>query len=118
MKQYNGVPLDGREMKIQLATSEIPIANPIRGGNRLGNNFNKSKSGPNVKRGNQSQRKTGGGNVNKKDGGANNKNAKGKPRKGGAGGGKQKKAPMPTAEELDAQLEEYVKSKVSTSDGA
>ncbi|KAI5637239.1 RNA recognition motif domain-containing protein [Phthorimaea operculella] len=64
MKQYNGVPLDGRAMNIQLATSEISSLR-VDGG-RLG---------------------------------------------GGGGGGPMRRSAgrLPTAEELDAELDAYVK---------
>lgn len=102
MKQYNGVPLDGREMNIQLATSEIPGINPVRGGSRVSGSF-KSRGPINRSRPPR---------------GASNKNRGPSKRGVKAGGGRQAKKPPPTAEELDAQLEEYVKSKISNSEGA
>lgn len=91
MKQYNGVPLDGREMNIQVATSEIPVTS-IRGGPRLtGSNYTQR---PQARfRGTR---------------GAGPIRGRGTGRRGGRGGSRQ---PMktPTAEELDAELEAYVK---------
>ncbi|XP_035228967.1 THO complex subunit 4-A-like [Stegodyphus dumicola] len=75
MKQYNGVPLDGRPMNIQIASSTIPSPNRGRSGNSQ-RNFN---------RGRQSGSSRG--------------------RQGGRGGAPRK---VPTAEELDAELDAYV----------
>lgn len=77
MKQYNNVPLDGRPMKIQLATSTIPDAG-ARGTGRLGGN---------VRRGGMM-------------------GIRGRGGRGRGRGGTNRK--MPTAEELDAQLDAYV----------
>ncbi|XP_071036944.1 THO complex subunit 4 [Parasteatoda tepidariorum] len=81
MKQYNGVPLDGRPMSIQIASSTVPSSNPSPRG-RLGGSSNQR-----------------GFNRNRQGG-----NNRGRPGRGG--GGAQRK--VPTAEELDAELDAYV----------
>lgn len=49
MKQYNGVPLDGRPMSIQLATSEVPAASrPMAQTGRTGGFGQRSRGGPRV----------------------------------------------------------------------
>ncbi|XP_072750368.1 THO complex subunit 4 [Anoplolepis gracilipes] len=92
MKQYHGVPLDGREMNIQVATSELPVTS-VRAGPRLsGTNYTQR---PQTRfRGNR-----GTGSV---------RAARGSGRRGGRGGTRQA-TKTPTAEELDAELEAYVK---------
>ncbi|CAG9859959.1 unnamed protein product [Phyllotreta striolata] len=84
MKQYNGVPLDGRAMNIQLTTSEIP--SPIRRSVVGERKFQRSPP----RRGN-----------------------KGRPTRGRGGGGRnvrgQGPKKQPTAEELDAELDAYSK---------
>ncbi|CAH0715477.1 unnamed protein product, partial [Brenthis ino] len=94
MKQYNGVPLDGRAMNIQLATSEISTfrneerSRPV-GGGPVRRNSNRGG-------GNRPQGGSGRG-----GGGA---------RRGGRGNGATRgKRPVPTAEQLDAELDAYVK---------
>lgn len=79
MKQYNGVPLDGRAMNIQLTTSEIP--SPVR---RIGGGDKKFQ--------NRSPR-----------------GGKTRPTRGRGGRNPRNQRKQPTAEELDAELDAYTK---------
>lgn len=98
MKQYNGVPLDGRAMNIQLATSEISTFRPEER-SRIGGGSGGGPVRRNINRGG-ANRNQGGSRGNARRGGGGGR--------GGAGAGRGKR-PVPTAEQLDAELDAYVK---------
>ncbi|KAF4523596.1 hypothetical protein B566_EDAN014570 [Ephemera danica] len=89
LKQYNGVPLDGRPMNIQMPTSEVPSV--LRGNRIGGSGFSQGRSGGG---------RGFGGNQNSRRGFSGGRGG------GGGRGGQNRK--VPTAEELDAELDAYV----------
>lgn len=98
MKQYHKVPLDGRAMDIQLATSANEVSQPQRT-----QTYNRPRGqSQNFRRGGQNRGGRGGGSF-RRGGGRGGGRGRGR---GGRGRGRDNR-PVPTAEELDAELDAY-----------
>jgi len=97
LKQYNGVPLDGRPMRIEIAGSERDMASsaPIR----------RVSGGSIGRRTDMPRRPSSGGGRGAPRGGRGGRGA------GGGRGGKREEKPTKSKEDLDAEMEAYMKTK-------
>ncbi|XP_023297653.2 THO complex subunit 4 isoform X2 [Lucilia cuprina] len=100
IKQYNGVPLDGRPMNIQFLTDAASITRPVRTAGP-----SPQKRRPQVGGGAAAGNRRGGAGGNRRGGPANRNRPAGA---AAGGGGRNNKKTAPTAEELDAELDAYV----------
>lgn len=100
VKEYNNVPLDGRPMAVQIVPQGTGVQPATQGGEkgavrqRMGGKPFSSNRGGNTNRGRGQFRGRG---------------------RGGRGRGGRQKSPVPTAAELDAQLDAYKTSEVMES---
>lgn len=112
-RTYNGVPLDGRPMKIEIAVEKLPAARAPasarlsfggvqqRNGGGGGGGF---RSGGGGRGGGSRGGNRGGG------GGRGNRGDRGGNRGGGRGGrGRIERTPVPSKDDLDSELESYTK---------
>ena len=101
MKQYNGVPLDGRPMSIQMATSDLAPVSPAP----------RRISGGGVGAGVPQGKRRSVGRVEKptrgRGGAARGAGRGGRGGRGAGGRGGAKKQPPPSAEDLDKELDTY-----------
>jgi len=105
LKQYNGVPLDGRPMQIAMAASATEVEKalysppPVR------------QRSP--KRAPERRKSGGGGRIEKRSPGKGARGGGRGGKRGGRGGGGRggKKEPAPSAEELDKELDTYLKAR-------